>query len=131
MKTLQEVAKAFWHNLTLEPVIFLFNFAWAIEFGARLQTNLLMWKVCHIEHGFNETVCDNLSNDQYESFQNQVQVRVNDFSMVRQFQPYLLCDQHQLSLILDFRYQTGFQGLQRWCFLCLPEVYQMTLAGNP
>ncbi len=73
----------FWNSLTLEPVIFVFSFAWSILAGAQLQTNLLMWKVCHLEKGYNETICDNLTLDEYEDIQTEVQKRVNNFDMVR------------------------------------------------
>ena len=74
--------KRFWKNLTLEPVIFLFTLGWSIQYGAQLQTNLLMWKVCHLEKGYENSTCANLTLDEHEDIQTDVQKRVNNFDMV-------------------------------------------------
>ncbi len=77
-----KLLKTFLRSLTLEPMILMFSFAWAIEYGVQLQTNLLMWKVCHVEYKINETICDNLSDGDNDDYQSRVQKRVNDFQMV-------------------------------------------------
>jgi hypothetical protein len=69
-------------KLTLEPLIFVFSLGWAVQSGAQLGTNLLMWKVCHLEMGYNKTICDNLTLAENEEVQTLVQSRVNDFQMV-------------------------------------------------
>ena len=39
-----------------------------------------MWKVCHLEFGHEESICQNLS--EHKSVQAQVQIRTNNFEMV-------------------------------------------------
>ena len=71
--------------ISLEPVVFLLQFGrYALE-GAQIQTDLLIWKICHLELQYNETICDNLTLDEYDSIQNEVQTRANDFLMVSQW----------------------------------------------
>ncbi len=90
---ISQAAKTVWKNTTLEPVLLMFSFGWAIEFGVRVQTNLLMWKVCHVELEYNETICDNLSEGDNDQYQSQVQRRVNDFQMVSFENKVLSCPQ--------------------------------------
>ena len=66
-------------KITLEPVIFLFAFGYSV-FNKQLQTNLLLWKVCHVELGHVESICDNLTA--HNEIQNKVQIRVNNFEIV-------------------------------------------------
>ncbi len=40
-----------------------------------MQTDLLMWKVCNVELGYNETVCDNLEHEEYEDFEDEGRAR--------------------------------------------------------
>ena len=82
MSKIAKLLRDFWNQLTLEPMVLIFSFAWGLESGAKLDTNLLMWKVCHIELGFNETICQNLTADEQDEIQTTVQRRVNDFGMV-------------------------------------------------
>ena len=68
--------------MTLEPVIFLFGFGWSILNSSKVHTNLLMWKICHLEFGHNETICTDLTNESYKNVMEQVQIRLNNFEMV-------------------------------------------------
>ena len=68
--------------VTLEPVIFLFGFGWSILNSSKVHTNLLMWKICHLEFGHNETICTDLTNESYKNVMEQVQIRLNNFEMV-------------------------------------------------
>ena len=68
--------------ISLEPIIFLVQFGrYALE-GAQIQTDLLMWKICHFELKYDETICGNLTLDEYDSINNEVQTRTNDLEMV-------------------------------------------------
>ena len=69
-------------TFTIEPTVFLFILADSLVRGAELQANLLIWKICRQEIGFNETVCEHLNEDGYDDFQIQVQKKVNHFQMV-------------------------------------------------
>ena len=74
--------------VTLEPVIFFYmvvdssfpsniqiyskvlllsvQFGNAIVQGSAVNTDMLMWKVCRYEFAYNETVCEDLDQDEYE-----------------------------------------------------------------
>ena len=73
----------FFKSFTVEPLVFFFVFAEYLVLGSELQTNLMMWKVCNIELGLNETICDNLDLEENDEYETIVQRRVNDFMMVR------------------------------------------------
>jgi hypothetical protein len=77
--------RRFFSKLTLEPFILAISFGWAVQNGAQLGTNLLMWKVCHLEMGFEENICNNLTLSENEDTQTIVQTRVNNFQMVNIF----------------------------------------------
>ena len=69
------------YKITLEPVIFLFAFAYSIILSMQTQTNLLIWKVCTLENNHSEEVCGNLSS--FSDIQANVQIRVNNFELVQ------------------------------------------------
>jgi hypothetical protein len=48
--------KKAWSKVTLEPAIFLFGCMFGILYGVQVQTNLQLWKICHIELGYNDTL---------------------------------------------------------------------------
>ena len=47
-------------GITIEPVILLMALAFSVMNGAQVQTNLLMWKICHVEMKHDEDICRNL-----------------------------------------------------------------------
>lgn len=49
--------------------------------GADWETQLKLWNVCHVEFGYNETVCENLDDPAYEDIEVEVQQRVNNFQV--------------------------------------------------
>ena len=51
---------AFISGITIEPVILLMGLAFSVMSGAQVQTNLLMWKICHVEMKYDEVICGNL-----------------------------------------------------------------------
>ncbi len=69
--------------LTLEPVIFLFIFGWSAMSSSRVETNLLMWKICHLDMNISEVICLNLTH--HEDVQAKVQISANNFQMVGQW----------------------------------------------
>lgn len=77
--------KSFWDSINLEPLIFLFSLGWGIYTGVQTQTNLLMWKICHIEMGHPEDICQNLTLSENDDVQSTVQQRVNTFNIVGQW----------------------------------------------
>ena len=71
--------------LSLEPVVFLVQFGrYALE-GAQIQTDLLMWKICHLEKNYSESICSNLTLDEYDDINTMVQTRANNLLMVMQW----------------------------------------------
>ena len=70
-------------HLSLELVIFLYGFGWSILNSSKVHTNLLIWKICHLEFGHNETICGNLSSENNANIMADVQIRLNNFEMVR------------------------------------------------
>ena len=71
--------------ISLEPVVLLTQFGRYILEGAQIQTDLLMWKICHLELNYNETICGNLTLDEYDSVNTEVQTRANNLLMVMQW----------------------------------------------
>ena len=71
--------------LSLEPAVFLVQFGrYALE-GAQIQTDLLMWKICHLEKNYSESICSNLTLDEYDDINTEVQTRANNILMVMQW----------------------------------------------
>ena len=67
-------------KITIEPVILLFAVAYSVLSSAQVQTNLLMWKICHLDMNYEDKICKNLS--EHEEIQNEVQIRTNNFEIV-------------------------------------------------
>ena len=70
-------------SISLEPVTFFFAIGLAILDGAQVTTDLLLWKVCHLELNYSEDICSNLT--QFESIESEVQQNANDFLMLSQW----------------------------------------------
>ena len=49
---------------------------WYFVLGSSVDQNLLLWKACNIELGYNETVCDNLGD--FEEEENEVRDGVQE-----------------------------------------------------
>ena len=60
-------------NITIEPVLFVYAFGLGVVAGAQINTNLLIWKMCHMELGHPNETCANLSNDAYKDIEEEVQ----------------------------------------------------------
>jgi hypothetical protein len=60
-------------SITIEPFVFLFLGARFIIDGAQLQTNLMIWKICNLELNYSSEICSNLTLDQYEDKNIEVQ----------------------------------------------------------
>ena len=80
-KMLQKLKK----HISLEPVIFLWAFGWSILNSAKVEKNLLIWKICHLELEYNETICNDLTNQSNTEIMEEVQIRLNNFEMVGQW----------------------------------------------
>ena len=69
-------------GVTLEPSAFLISFGMWLIYGARVDTNLQMWKICLDELNYTGTHCDDLTNETNIEVMAEVQVWLNNFDMV-------------------------------------------------
>ena len=71
-------------SITLEPPLALMGFGEGQIFaGGQIQHDLLLWKICHIEFNYTEAICANLTLDEYDSINDQVQEKANNFLMIQ------------------------------------------------
>ena len=77
-------------QITVEPIIILVAICWTIVDGAQIQTNLLLWKICHLQLNYSEEVCSNLTLDENESIDIEVQAKANSFLMIQEYLMYAL-----------------------------------------
>jgi PCFT/HCP family folate transporter-like MFS transporter 1/3 len=74
-----------WKSISIEPVLFVNVFGISIVMGAQISTNLLIWKICHLELNYPEEICGNLTDDAYKDVEEIVQADVNNFQMKSQW----------------------------------------------
>ena len=79
---LQKMLKKLKKYISLEPVIFLWAFGWSILGSTKVEKNLLIWKICHLELEYNETICTDLTHENNSDIMAEVQIRLNNFEMV-------------------------------------------------
>ena len=72
-------------KISLEPVVFFYALGRFILEGAQVQADLLLWKICHLELNYTEEICGNLTSDEYDSINNEVQTRANEFLMISEW----------------------------------------------
>ena len=72
-------------RITPEPLIFFITFGMVILDGAQIQTNLLIWKICHLELNYPESICSNLTLDEYNDINDEVQEKANSFLMISEW----------------------------------------------
>jgi len=77
-RKLSRLRRAF-QSITLEPMILMQIGSYGIVNGVEIQTNLKLWKVCHIIFNHTEEVCEDLSA--HGEIQEDVQKYVNNFDM--------------------------------------------------
>jgi PCFT/HCP family folate transporter-like MFS transporter 1/3 len=68
-------------SITIEPALFVYTFGLGIVLGAQITTNLLIWKICHLELNYPEEICGNLSIEANQKIEGLVQAEVNNFLM--------------------------------------------------
>jgi hypothetical protein len=78
-------AKIIFSSITLEPALLLMQLGRFILEGAQIQTDLLLWKICHLEMNYSSEICSNLTLDEYDNINNIVQERANDFLMISEW----------------------------------------------
>ena len=71
--------------ITVEPVIALNRFGLGEIEGGQIQSDLLLWKICHLELNYTEEICGNLTLDEYDFINDEVQAKANSFLMFREW----------------------------------------------
>ena len=72
--------------ITLEPLIALSRFGFGeIYSGGQIQSDLLLWKICHLELNYTEEICSNLTLDENKDILNEVQEEANSFLMIKEW----------------------------------------------
>ena len=69
--------------ITVEPAIALNRFGLGEIEGGQIQSDLLLWKICHLELNYTEEICGNLTLDEYDFINDEVQAKANSFLMFR------------------------------------------------
>ena len=71
--------------ITVEPAIALVRFGIGEIEGGQIQNDLLLWKICHLELNYTEEICGNLTLDEYDLTNDEVQAKANSFLMVKEW----------------------------------------------
>lgn len=72
-------------SVTIEPSIFIHSFGSSVIFGAQINTDLLIWKLCTKDLNISESVCKNLSLEVNHDAEILVQKKLQEFEMVNQW----------------------------------------------
>ena len=73
------------HHISLEPTTLFKKLSEAIDNGAQITQDLLIWKMCRHELNYTESECANLTDDAFEDINVDVQQHVNNFEMISQW----------------------------------------------
>ena len=71
--TMTAKVKAYFASFTIEPSIFIWIIGISVAGSTQIMTDLLIWKVCKSEVGYNDTICEDL--DDYPEEQDEVSER--------------------------------------------------------
>ena len=71
--------------ITVEPAIALNRFGSGEIEGGQIQSDLLLWKICHLELNYTEEICGNLTLDEYDFINDEVQAKANSFLMFKEW----------------------------------------------
>ncbi|XP_030751845.1 proton-coupled folate transporter [Sitophilus oryzae] len=63
--------------VTVEPSLTLYMMAFMIT--SVIEQSLFVYKACRVDHGYNETVCRNISQPEYSDINKKVQITVSNF----------------------------------------------------
>ena len=67
-------------KITLEPFVFLVFFGWSAMNSVQVRTKLLIWKICEIDLGYDEFLCQNVSSN--ATIESEIQIKVNEIEIV-------------------------------------------------
>ena len=71
--------------ITVEPAIALNRLGQGEIEGGQIQSDLLLWKICHLEFNYTEEICGNLTLDEYDFINDEVQAKANSFLMFKEW----------------------------------------------
>ncbi len=73
--------------MTIEPSVFLHIFSFGIILGAAVQTNLMLWKICAVVKGHDESVCHEMVRGEgnHTGLRKEAQTYLNDFEVYMDF----------------------------------------------
>ena len=71
--------------ITIEPIIALIKFGHGEIEGGQIQSDLLLWKICRMEFNYTEDICGNLTLDEYDAINNEVQAKANKFLIPKEW----------------------------------------------
>lgn len=69
--------KQFLALITVEPMMVLYMMAFMLT--SVVEQSFFVYKACKVNHGLNDTICMNITADEYEDYNKEVQV--NRFSL--------------------------------------------------
>ena len=72
-------------KITLEPLVCVYMVARMLTYGSQIETNLMIWKICHLELNYPEDICQALSAPENEAIENEVQRELQSFEMIGQW----------------------------------------------
>lgn len=64
--------KHFLSLITVEPTMVLYIMAYMIT--SVVEQSFFVYKACRVNHGFNDTICNNITADENEEYNKEVQV---------------------------------------------------------
>ena len=71
--------------ITVEPAIALNRFGLGEIEGRQIQSDLLLWKICHLELNYTEEICGNLNLGEYDLVNDVVQAKASSFLMNKEW----------------------------------------------
>ena len=71
--------------ITIEPIIALIKFGHGEIEGGQIQNDLLLWKICRMEFNYTEDICANLTLDEFDEINNEVQTKANNFLIPKEW----------------------------------------------
>ncbi len=86
-KCVKTYTKETYDTITIEPNVFLHIFTFGIILGAAVQTNVVLWKICHVIKGHPEELCDDMvyEGGNHSEIKKDVQAYLNDFELYMDF----------------------------------------------
>ncbi|CAH0564017.1 unnamed protein product [Brassicogethes aeneus] len=66
-------------KITVEPTLVLYMMAFMVT--SVVEQAFFVHKACTVDHGYNATICDNISDEQYKNISKEIQITVSTFHL--------------------------------------------------